>query len=137
MTNHIVLQGRLTKDIELKQAGGFSVTEFTVAWSEKYKETETKCFARCKAWRQTAEFLEKYFTKGQELVVEGKLATEEWEKDGQKQSRTIINVEKVHFCGSKNDNANSTKKEKAPAPETDSDGFMNIPDGIAEELPFV
>jgi single-strand DNA-binding protein len=124
----------LTKDIELKQAGGFSVTEFTVAWSEKYKETETKCFARCKAWRNTAEFLNKYFKKGQELVVEGKLVTESWEKDGQTQSRTIVSVEKAHFCGTKSSNSNG---QSLPSPEEDPDGFKNIPDGIEEELPFV
>lgn len=134
MVNHVVLHGRLTKDIELKQAGGFSVTEFTVAWSEKYKETETKCFARCKAWRNTAEFLNKYFKKGQELVVEGKLVTESWEKDGQTQSRTIVSVEKAHFCGTKSSNSSG---QSLPSPEEDPDGFKNIPDGIEEELPFV
>lgn len=134
MVNHVVLHGRLTKDIELKQAGGFSVTEFTVAWSEKYKETETKCFARCKAWRNTAEFLNKYFKKGQELVVEGKLVTESWEKDGQTQSRTIVSVEKAHFCGTKSSNSSG---QSLPSPEEDPDGFKNIPDGIDESLPFV
>lgn len=135
MINYVTLQGRLVKDIELKQAGGFSVTEFTVAWSEKYKETETKCFARCKAWRNTAEFLSKYFKKGQELCIEGKLVTEEWEKDGQKQSRTIVSVEKVHFCGSKAESGTSTK---APSSEEDPDGFKNVSDAIEpEELPFV
>lgn len=134
MVNHVVLHGRLTKDIELKQAGGFSVTEFTVAWSEKYKETETKCFARCKAWRNTAEFLNKYFKKGQELVVEGKLVTESWEKDGQTQSRTIVSVEKAHFCGTKSSNSSG---QSLPSPEEDPDGFKNIPDGLEEDLPFI
>lgn len=134
MVNHVVLHGRLTKDIELKQAGGFSVTEFTVAWSEKYKETETKCFARCKAWRNTAEFLNKYFKKGQELVVEGKLVTESWEKDGQTQSRTIVSVEKAHFCGTKSSNSSD---QSVPSPEEDPDGFKNIPDGLEEDLPFI
>ncbi len=134
MLNSVLLQGRLVKDIELKQAGGFSVTEFTVAWSEKYKETETKCFARCKAWRNTAEFLNKYFKKGQELVVEGKLVTESWEKDGQTQSRTIVSVEKAHFCGTKSSNSSG---QSLPSPEEAPDGFKNIPDGLEEDLPFV
>lgn len=132
MVNRIILQGRLVKDIELKEVGGFQMTEFTVAWSEKYKEAETKCFLRCKAWRSTAEFISKYFSKGQELIVEGRMVTEEWEKDGQKQSRSICNVEKVDFCGSKASNADNNP----PASKAD-DGFMNIPDGIDEELPFV
>ena len=131
MVNRIILQGRLVKDIELKEVGGFQMTEFTVAWSEKYKETETKCFLRCKAWRSTAEFISKYFSKGQELIVEGRMVTEEWEKDGQKQSRSICNVEKVNFCGNKVSNADNNP------PAAKADDFINIPDGADEELPFV
>lgn len=131
MVNRTVLHGRLTADTELKEVSGFKVLEFTVAWSEKYKEIEKKCFLRCKAWRTTAEFIDKYFSKGSEIIVEGQLATETWEKDGQKQSRTILNVEKVHFCGKKD------ASDTAPAtPANHDDGFMNIPDGLEEELPF-
>lgn len=128
MVNKVILQGRLTRKPELENKGGFSMTEFTVAWSEKRNDRETKCFLRCKAWRTTAEFIEKYFDKGQEIVVEGQLVTEEWDKDGQKQSRTICNVEKVNFCGSKTTSNASV--------QTNNDGFMNIPDNAAEELPF-
>ena len=126
MLNKLEYQGRLTADIELKQTqSGVSFTEFTVAWSEKYKEVETKCFLRCKTWRQTAEFLSKYFKKGSELIIEGKMVTEQWEKDGQPQSRTICDVEKVHFCGSKSDNGgnnsptNSAPKMEEIAPDDD------------------
>lgn len=109
MLNKIEYQGRLTADVDLKQTqSGVSFTEFTIAWSEKYKEVETKCFLRCKAWRQTAEFLSKYFKKGSEILIEGRLVTEQWEKDGQTQSRTICDVEKVHFCGSKSDNGGNS-----------------------------
>ena len=109
MLNKIEYQGRLTADVELKQTqSGVSFTEFTIAWSEKYKEVETKCFLRCKTWRQTAEFVSKYFKKGSEILIEGRLVTEQWEKDGQTQSRTICDVEKVHFCGSKSDNGGNS-----------------------------
>lgn len=130
MINSLNFQGRLVRDIELKHTDSqVAHTEFTIAWSEKYKEVETKCFLRCKAWRQTAEFLSQYFAKGQEIAISGHLVTEEWEKDGEKQSRTICMVDKVHFCGSKSNNA-----EKAAA---GSDGnFMNVPDAIDEEVPF-
>ena len=119
MLNKITYQGRLTADVELKQTqSGVAFTEFTVAWSEKYKEIETKCFMRCKAWRQTAEFVSKYFKKGSEILIEGRLVTEQWEKDGQAQSRTICDVEKVHFCGSKSDNGgNSAQTNSAPKME--------------------
>ena len=130
MINSVILQGRLVKDIELKHTeSDVAYTEFTVAWSEKYKEVESKCFLRCKAWRQSAEFLSKYFGKGQEIAITGHLITEEWERDGEKQSRTICMVDKVHFCGSKLNN--SEKRESVS-----DNSFVNIPDGVEEELPF-
>lgn len=102
MVNKFILQGRLTTAPEIKQTqSGVSCANFTVAWSEKYKEVETKCFQRCKAWRGTADFLGKYFTKGQELIVVGKMNTETWEKDGQKNSAQVLIVDEVSFCGSK------------------------------------
>lgn len=129
MINKTLYQGRLTRDIELKKTSSdIAYTEFSVAWSEKYKESETKCFLRCKAWRSTAEFLQKYFSKGQEIGIEGHLITEEWEKDGQKQSRTICQVDKVHSCGSKSDKQNAVEKP--------SDDFVNVPEEIDNELPF-
>lgn len=126
MVNKVIFHGRMVRDAELKDVNGFKVTEFTIAWSEKYKETETKCFLRCKAWRSTAEFIEKYFKKGQEICIEGRMVTEEWEKDGEKQSRTICTVEKVHFCGSKASNNESTK----------NNDFVNVPENVSEEIPF-
>jgi len=130
MLNRIILQGRLVRDIELKDVGGFAMAEFTVAWSEKYKDIEKKCFLRCVAWRSTAEFLQKYFKKGQEILIEGRMVTDTWEKDGQKQSRTYCLIEKVNYCGSKSSTGNSANENQ---PSSD---FVNIPDGINEELPF-
>lgn len=130
MVNKVTVQGRFTADPELQDKGGFSLCEFTVAWSDKYKDREDKCFLRCKAWRGMAEFVSKYFKKGQECVVEGKLLTEQWEKDGQKQSRTICNVDKVHFCGSKINN------ESAPVEAAGSEEFMKVDSSQNEELPF-
>ena len=128
----MILQGRLTADIELRRTqSDVANTEFTIAWSEKYKEVETRCFMRCKAWRQTAEFLDKYFRKGQEILIEGHMVTEEWEKDGDKKSRTICLIDKVNFCGSKSNNGSNI------SPKTDVDGFVNIPDDVEDdELPF-
>lgn len=131
MVNKLIYQGRLVRDIELRRTDSdVCFTEFSIAWSEKYKEAETKCFLRCKAWRNAAEFLSNYFSKGKELIIEGHLITEEWEKEGEKQSRTICLVDKVHFCGSKGEQ--SAPEQNA----TKDDGFMNIPDGIDEKLPF-
>lgn len=131
MINKVIVQGRHTKDPELQQKGGFDMCEFTIAWSEKYKERETKCFLRCKAWRDQANHIVKYYHKGQECVVEGRLETEEWEKDGMNQRRTVCNVEKIHFCGPKH-NATSTDTVKSSGDED----FMKIDPKIDEELPF-
>lgn len=130
MINKIILQGRLVADPELRFVGdNIAVCEFTVAWSEKYKESERKLFMRCKAWRGTAEFISKYFKKGQQVIIEGNMQTDEWEKDGEKKSRTICNVEKADFCGNKPDNAGNTNNTTA------SDDFINIPDNV-DDLPF-
>jgi single-strand DNA-binding protein len=133
MLNKVTYQGRFTADPEIKDVGGFALCEFTIAWSEKYKDNEKKCFLRCKAWRSQADHIVKYFKKGQECVIEGQLLTEQWEKDGDKQSRTVCNIEKIHFAGSKA--SNSSNDETAPA-ATSEDGFMKIPEGVDEELPF-
>lgn len=138
MVNNTILQGRLTADPELKTVGSdISVCEFTVAWSEKYKDKETKCFLRCKAWRGTAEFLANHFVKGKELAVEGNLITEEWtdKESGEKKSRTILNVSKIHFCGS--DKGAKTGSEGA----ADGPRQEGIPEGFQEmetddEVPF-
>lgn len=130
MINKVILQGRLARDPEVKEVGGFMKAGITVAWSEKYKETETKCFLNCEAWRGTADFINKYFLKGQEILIEGRMVTDTWEKDGQKQSRTYCLIEKVNFCGSKSSTGNSANENQ---PSSD---FVNIPDGINEELPF-
>lgn len=109
MLNSVCLQGRLTADPELKTTqSGVSMLTFTVAWSKKYKEIESKCFLRCKAWRSTAEFISKYFKKGQEIVVDGELTTEEWEDNGTKKSMNVLSVGGVHFCGSANSSSGTS-----------------------------
>ena len=112
MINRLVFQGRLVRDPDLRTTqSGVSVASFTVAWSEKYKETETKCFLPCTAWRATGEFVSKYFTKGQEINVTGKLQTREWEdKEGNKRSSIELVVDEAAFCGSKSDGGGGSFK---------------------------
>ncbi len=107
MINRMILQGRMVETPELKTTqNGISVTSFRVAWSNKYKEIENKCFLRCTAWRGTAEFVCKYFVKGQECAVEGELHTVEYtDKDGNKRSNLELANATVHFCGPKQDAA--------------------------------
>lgn len=110
MINHLDLQGRMVADPEVKQTNsGSSVVNFRIAWSEKYKDRENKLFIECKAFGAQADFIGKFFRKGQELCVEGKLNTEEWEtQDGQKRSKIVLMVNGVHFCGKKEDQGGST-----------------------------
>ena len=103
MLNHLSLQGRLVEDAKCGQTnGGTDYANFRIAWSEKYKDKETRLFLECKAFGGTAQFISKYMNqKGQEILVEGKLNTEEWDKDGQKRSKVVLMVNSAHFCGKK------------------------------------
>lgn len=103
MLNKVVLQGRFTADPELKQTqSGVSYCKFAVAWSEKYKEVEAQCFLECSSWRQNAEFISKYFKKGDQVIAEGRLVTNKWQdKDGNNRTTIVCEVDKCHFCGSK------------------------------------
>lgn len=109
MVNKMILQGRMVAAPELRQTqNGTPVCSFRVAWSETVKERETKLFLPCVAWQGTAELVSKYFPKGKEIAVEGKLSTREYEdRDGNRRSSTEMTVERVHFCGSKQDGGQS------------------------------
>lgn len=126
MMNHLSLQCRMVADPELKDTNsGTKVVNFRVAWSERYKEKETKLFLECKAFSALAEHICKYFVKGQEIAVEGKLNTEEWTgQDGQKRSKVVLMVSSVHFCGKRQDNTE---------PVQESSGYTQVETG---ELPF-
>ena len=136
MINKMVLQGRLTRDVETRNTqSGISVASFTVAWSKKTKDTETQLFLDCTAWRGTADLVAKYFTKGKEIIVEGELSTEKWtDKDGKNRSTIKMTVDQVHFCGNKSDSsAGSASYSNATNPAVTS-GFEEIKDD--EDLPF-
>lgn len=135
MVNKLIFQGRLVANPELKHTqSDVPYLEVSVAWSEKYKEAESKCFLRCKAWRNTAEFISRFFKKGQEINIEGHMLSEQWETDGDKKSRTICIIDKAHFCGSKSESTQNDVSRSNTVP--DSDGFEYIPYNIDEELPF-
>ena len=103
MLNKAIIQGRLTKDPELRTTqSGTSVASFTVAWSEEYNGNEKKLFLNCVAWKATAEMLSKFFSKGKEIVVEGTLGSRSWEdKDGNKREVIELTADRIHFCGPK------------------------------------
>ena len=109
MLNHITIMGRLTRDPELRRTGsGVAVASFTVAVDRDFggrdggeKETD---FIDCVAWRQTGEFVSKYFTKGRMIVVSGRLQIRSWtDKDGNKRRTAEVVADNCYFGDSKRD----------------------------------
>jgi single-strand DNA-binding protein len=133
MLNHISIMGRITKDIELRRTGtGVAVASFTLAvdrdFKEKNGEKETD-FIDCVAWRNTAEFVEKYFGKGRMAIVAGRLQIRSWtDKDGNKRRTAEVIADNVYFGDSKRDGDNSSPT----APASD---FAMLTDDDAQ-LPF-
>lgn len=114
MLNHIVIMGRLTRDPELRRVGsGIANVSFSVAVDRDYSKNDgggkEVDFIDCTAWRQTAEFVSKYFTRGSLIVVSGRLRIETWDKqDGTKGRSAKIVAENCYFGGSKRDSENGS-----------------------------
>jgi single-strand DNA-binding protein len=132
----MTLQGRLTRDPEFRQTqNGTAVASFTVAWSEKYKETERKLFLPCVAWGNSALFVCQYFVKGSEIIVEGGLTSRKWQdKDGNNRESIELTVERMHFAGSKTDSAPQDAPEPTGNPTNAPAGFAPAVDD--DQLPF-
>jgi len=121
MLNHIVIMGRLTRDPELRRTGsGIAVTSFSLAVDRDFGnrengERETD-FIDCVAWRQTGEFVSKYFTKGRMAVVSGRLQIRNWtDKEGNKRRTAEVVADNVYFGDSKRDGDNGGNTYSAPA----------------------
>ena len=138
--------GRLTRDAEVRYSQGESssaIARFTLAVDRRFRrnnEDQTADFISCVAFSKTAEFLERFGRKGTKFVLEGHIQTGSYtNKDGQKIYTTDVITESVEFAESKaaSQASSSANSEPmfVPAPDNDND-FMNIPDGIEEELPF-
>ena len=125
--NKVVLLGRLTKDPEIRYADKTTVARFNVAVDRRYKHEggQTADFPNVVAFGKTAEFIEKYFYKGMKIALEGRLQTGSYEKDGVKHYKTDVVAEAVEFAESK-------KAGETPS----NNGFIDIPEGIEDELPF-
>ena len=132
--NKVILMGRLTREPELKQTpNGVNVCSFSIAVNRRYKNTEGNYdadFVNCVAWRQTGEFVSKYFAKGRMIAVVGSLQTRNYEKDGQGLCLTEVGGDGAYFWGDKRDKPVNT--ERGPfVPETDDAFFAS-----AADLPF-
>lgn len=143
--NKVILMGRLTRDPEVRYSQGENATavaRYTLAVERRFKRDgeQTADFIGCVAFGRAAEFAEKYLRKGVKVCVTGRIQTGSYtNKDGQKVYTTDVVIEEQEFAESKSANAEAAGSAStgAPAPSAAvGDGFMNIPDGIDEELPF-
>lgn len=146
--NKVILMGRLTRDPEVRYSQGENATavaRYTLAVDRRFNrnnDEQTADFINCVAFGRSGEFAEKYLHKGTKIAVTGRIQTGSYtNKDGVRVYTTDVVVEDQEFAESKNASAQAGG-DYAPAGRTESapmaagDGFMNIPDGIDEELPF-
>lgn len=140
--NKAILMGRLTRDPDVRYTQGeepMAIARFTLAVDRRGKRDgeASADFPSCVCFRRTAEFIEKYAHQGTKLVVVGRIQTGSYtNRDGQKVYTTDVVVEEAEFAESKAAADRNTQQTPPPSPDTGADGFMNIPDGIEEELPF-
>ena len=138
MLNRITAAGRLTKDPELRRTqNGVAVASFTIACDRDIKDAsgnKQTDFIDCVAWRNTAEFVDKYFTRGRMVIVSGRLQMREWpDKNGNKRRNAEILAESVYFGDSKRSVENTEKNETKEAAQTVDFDQVEIDD---DELPF-
>ena len=144
--NKVILMGRLTRDPEVRYSQGenaMAVARYSLAVdrrTNRNNDGQTADFINCVAFGRAGEFAEKYFHKGTKIAVTGRIQTGSYtNKDGVKVYTTDVVVEEQEFAESKNSAGNGDggfAPAGRPEPAAAGDGFMNIPDGIDEELPF-
>ncbi len=145
--NKVILMGRLTRDPEIRYSQGensTAVARYTLAVDRRYKREgePTADFIPCVAFGKQAEHAEKYYHQGLRVTISGHIQTGSYtNKDGQKVYTTEVIIEEQEFAESKAasdaNRGNYQDSSPAPAPAADAgDGFMNIPEGLDEELPF-
>lgn len=143
--NKVILMGRLTRDPEVRYGAGensTAVARYTIAVDRRFKRDgeQSADFIGCVAFGRNAEFAEKYLRQGTKIVLTGRIQTGSYtNRDGQKVYTTDIVVEEQEFAESKAaaaGNGGQGNYSRASSAPSDANGFMNIPDGIADELPF-
>lgn len=148
--NKVILMGRLTRDPEVRYSQGdnsMAIARYSLAVDRRQNrnnsDEQTADFINCVAFGKAGEFAEKYFHKGTKIAVTGRIQTGSYtNKEGVKVYTTDVIVEEQEFAESKNASGSDSgytggnNNYSKPAPSNAGDGFMNIPDGIDEELPF-
>ena len=144
--NKVILLGRLARDPETRYGGAndsMAVCRYTLAVDKKFKKDgeATADFINCISFGKIAEFAEKYFTKGLRVAVSGRIQTGSYtNRDGQKIYTTDVVVEEHEIAQSRSEASNQQESnlqpEISPYGEDKDNGFMNVPDGTDDELPF-
>ena len=146
MLNHITIMGRMVRDPELRRTGsGIACANFTLAvdrdFADKQSGEKETDFIDCVAWRQTGEFVDKYFTKGRMAVVSGRLQIRGWtDKDGNKRKTAEVVADNVYFGDSKKDEANgngyAAPAAYTPPTTAPANDFAMLDDDDDAQLPF-
>ena len=146
--NRVVLMGRLTRDPDVRYSNGqngdqMAIARYTLAVDRRFgrKDGEQNAdFISCVAFGKAGEWAEKYLKQGTKIAVSGRIQTGSYtNKEGQKVYTTDVVIEEQEFAESKNASGNGSgyQPQQAPSPSAaSSDGFMQIPDGIEDDLPF-
>ena len=136
--NKVILMGRLTRDPDVRYSqtdSNMAIARFSLAVDRRFKkqgDTVTADFFNCTAFGKQGEFVEKYLKQGTKIVVTGRIQNDNYtNKEGQKVYSVQIMVEEIEFAENKAAGQGAQNNDSMP-----SDGFMNIPDGIENELPF-
>ena len=142
--NKVILMGRLTKDVEMRQTpNGVSLARFSIAVTRRFKNSNGEYdadFINCIAWRKTGEFIARYFQKGSMIAVVGSIQSRSWDgNDGKKQYATEVIVDEAYFTGSKSENSTGSNTDLSDSGLDDlnsqyGEDFATI--GDEEDLPF-
>ena len=142
--NKVILMGRLTKDVEMRQTpNGVSLARFSIAVTRRFKNSNGEYdadFINCVAWRQTGEFIARYFQKGGMIAIVGSIQTRSWDgNDGKKQYATEVIVDEAYFTGSKSESSTGGNTDLSDSSIDDlnsqyGEDFATI--GDEEDLPF-
>ena len=136
--NKVILRGRLARDPEAQIFGEKKKVTFSVAVQRRGKNAAD--FFNCQCWDRSADFIELYFTKGKEILLEGQLRTDSYtNKEGKKVTITYVYVDNAEFCGPKAADTPKPEPKPAPAPKADDSEFLDVQMNLddLDEMPFI
>lgn len=134
--NKIILKGRLIADPTLKRTKNDTLfTDFSIAVTRPHNSEQTD-FINCTAWRSTAEFIAKYFSKGKEILLVGELHIDKYQKDDETRYSATVSVDNAEFCGSKKENQTNAIEGDDTTSLNLGGGIFEVSEASQDELPF-